>query len=92
MEKYHALKTVKQISDIVNEKNIECFLTDFRMFLEFQIQTRSMDLSKIVGMEGLAINEIKMGEVFRWSDDGKTGLTGVTVEITTDIKSNQPNK
>lgn len=83
MAEYQKLTTVKQIVDAVNEKNIDCFIADFKMFLEFHIETRKVDFSKMPGLEGCELNTEKAGEDFRWCDDGETGCKGMTINIET---------
>ena len=80
-KKFHNLKTVKEITNIITEKNLDVFIADFKMFLELQIKTREIDFSKIEGLEGIALDEIQMGESFRWCDDGEVGCSNITVSI-----------
>lgn len=81
MGKYQKLSTVKQIVEAVNEKNLDCFISDFKMFLKLQIATRNVDIQKELGIKGVEIAQIEMGKVFHWCDDGTPGLSGVTIEI-----------
>lgn len=84
-QKYNDLKTVKDITNIVTAENIDCLIGDFKMFLQFHIETRNFDCSKVPGLEGMALDEMKMGNVFRWCDDGEVGCTGINIEISNKI-------
>lgn len=59
--KQHKLKTIKEITEVVNEKNLKGFLTDFEAWLRIGIEMKE---NKI----------IKFGtDVFIWNDDGDWG-------------------
>lgn len=80
-KEFHSLERVKEIVDIVTPENIDCFIADFKMFLQIQMQIRKFDLSKFEGFEGFSIDELENGKVFRWCDDGKPGLSQVNIKF-----------
>lgn len=65
----HKLRTIKQITNVVNENNIDNFLIDFRSFLQARIGWKKL------GMNGIAKMDFTS---FNWIDDGKND---VMVEI-----------
>lgn len=71
-EKEYRLETLAQILEVVNEDNIDGFLTDFARWLAIDIQFRAPELKGKM--------ELKNRGVFRWIDDGKTEIKA-TIEI-----------
>ena len=68
MSNAHDLKTVQDIANVVNPKNIECFLVDFRQFLELNIEVRNQV-------------SIPFSSDFIWIDDGETGLKEIKIKV-----------
>lgn len=61
--KQYDLKTVEDITNVLNESNIDNFLVDFKMWLSMRIEFK-----KIKEMVGV----VKFDNTqFRWIDDGK---------------------
>jgi len=67
--KVYDLKTVEDILNAVNEKNIKLFMADFELFLRDRINFRKSPLRRI----------FKFGNNnMMWIDDGKTGVSKIT--------------
>ncbi len=60
-KKLYELKTIKQIVNVVNEKNLKGFLIDFEAWLEIAIELKN---NKTVKFDT---------ETFKWTDDGDWG-------------------
>ena len=71
-KKPYELKTVKQIADVVNEKNLKGFLIDFEAWLGIAIELKNN-------------KTVKFGtETFKWIDDGNWGkIRKVNIKIKT---------
>ena len=59
--KTYELKTIEQITDVVNEENLKGFLLDFEGWLRFGIKTKSNKIFK---------PDLK---TFKWNDDNDWG-------------------
>jgi hypothetical protein len=77
-EKKHHLKTLAEVLEVVNEDNIDGFVTDFAHWLAIDIQFRALALKGVM--------ELKDREVFHWIDDGKTEISA-HIEILAPPKS-----
>ena len=75
--KTHKLKTIKDILDVVDEKNIKAFLNDFRDWLVFKTAVKKAD--KAIEKIG-AIVKMKNENTMTWIDDGKNN-SKITIEI-----------
>lgn len=64
MNEYN-LRTIKQITNVVNENNIDNFLIDFGNFLRTRIGFKKLGLKGIAKMDFTS---------FKWIDDGKTDI------------------
>ena len=69
-KKEYKLKTIQEIVEVVNEKNLKGFLIDFEAWLKIGIKTKSNEI-------------VKLGtDVFIWNDDGDWGtLKEIHIEI-----------
>ena len=65
-EKYN-IKTIKEILEIVNEKNVDGFITDFSNWLRFRLIVQS---KQVKGVKMIIDNE----DTFNWIDDGKSNI------------------
>lgn len=79
MKKEHNITTIKEILEVVNEKNLKGFLTDFSNWLSFFLAVRKVkkEMPKWVA--------IKDETTFKWIDDGKTDAK-INIEITTKLQ------
>lgn len=66
--KQHKLDTINQIVDVVNKKNLNIFMNDFKLFLEMRIGVKKLD-------------GVEMGKTFLWTDDGVIGLKKLTIKV-----------
>ena len=66
MKKIHTIKTLQDVIDAVDERNIGAFLVDFSNWLGLHINLRSQKLP-----EGV---EIKSPGEMKWIDDGKNDI------------------
>ena len=62
--KSYKLKTIKQVAEVVNEKNLKGFIIDFEQWLKIVVKMKNSKLAKIVRIEL---------ETFKWNDDGNWG-------------------
>jgi len=63
--KEYKIKTIKEIFKVINDKNVDGFLTDFSTWVKLTIR-----------LENLNTNSIKVlpnEDTFMWCDDGKWG-------------------
>jgi hypothetical protein len=68
---YH-IKTIKELMEIVTEKNIDCFLIDFENWLRLSVKLKS--IAKQTG------SKMKMLDEFGWIDDG-TNDAFITIKV-----------
>ena len=74
-EKYR-IKTIKEILEIVNEENVDGFITDFSNWLRFRLHVQS---KQVKGVKMIIDND----DTFNWIDDGKKNIK-VNIEIRED--------
>jgi len=70
MSKEYKIKTIKQVLEIINKDNVECFKTDFCNWLDAMIGLKEMTKT----LSELDVAELADEEVFErinWIDDGK---------------------
>lgn len=72
--KHYELKTIKEITEAVNEENLKGFLIDFEIWLRVGIKTRENKIIKF------------RNDVFEWNDDGDWG-TLKQINIITTMKN-----
>ena len=72
MEKVIELRTIEDMLNVVNCKNIANFLKDFNQYLELTVLAR--ELNKEMGMK------IPTEPVLKWIDDGKNDVS-INIEI-----------
>jgi len=75
MSKKYDLKTIKEIVEVINPKNIDNFVVDFKAFLAMQvvIKEATKNLSDSITIKSLEDSQKNM--VFTWIDDGKNDVT-----------------
>jgi hypothetical protein len=68
--KSHTFRTLAEIVDAIDEKNIGVFLSDFSEWLAIEIAMKGNDT-------------IKSGDhgSMQWNDDGVKGISKLTIEI-----------
>ena len=64
--KSYKIKTIEQIFEAINEKNVDGFLQDFEMYLKTYLKLRAMDNELFSVRPDMA--------TFRWNDDGQWGV------------------
>lgn len=77
--KEHKLKTIKDILEVVNKKNVEAFLKDFTEWLHFTLEIKKA--VKFIEKEGVEVSRKYQDEMI-WIDDGKNEGT-IRFEINT---------
>lgn len=77
-QRTYELNTISEILDVVNDKNLENFITDLKSFLKWRIELRRKSF--------LGDYFKPKDDVFRWEDDGKHD-----VKIEVDVKINNDN-
>jgi len=71
----HKIYTIKELLEIVNDKNIDNFLVDFSAWLHMNIE-----MKKFADGMNLPGIEIRHTDYFHWIDDGKHGAT-ITLKV-----------
>lgn len=61
----YKLRTIKQITNVVNENNIDNFLVDFRSFLQTRIGWKKLNMNGLIKIDFTSFN---------WMDDGKNDV------------------
>ena len=70
MNKSHNIETLKDVIEIINEKNIKCFLVDFENWLRL-----GLTLKKIAKESPMIKRvEISKENTFKWTDDNKNDI------------------
>ena len=76
--KSYKIKTLKDILEAVNDKNVDGFLLDFEQFLRVAVSAQALnnDIFKL-DVDGIG---------FTWNDDGENGVVKkITVEIKNEL-------
>lgn len=85
----YTIKTIEDISDIVNSKNVELFKKDFCIWLDYVVYTKD-----ITNALGLPPASVKMSE-YGWNDDGEVGVRKINIELAKKkepkMKNNSPS-
>lgn len=69
----YSIKTIKDITDIITDKNIEVFTQDFKIFLELVIESKKSKNNSLLNT--------MVKDIFRWNDDNKVGLKTVRITV-----------
>ena len=73
MSKIHTIKTIEDITNVVNKDNIDNFLIDFRLFLEMAIESKpELHVDTIMDFFKGKAKIARMDKTqFNWLEDGK---------------------
>jgi len=80
--------TIKDITDVITEKNLDVFIEDFRQYLQLGLETKKLNSNLAntpfaeQGIESIETDR----ESFRWIDDGEAGLKEATIQLKTTFK------
>jgi len=64
MSREYKLNTIKEIIDILDNKNVDSFLIDFNNFLRFKVSLKELKEIKVETTD----------DCFNWIDDGKNDV------------------